>query len=80
MALFEFCRGRWGRVVFATEKNGAHLASEFFDGLSVSDQVKVSTLLKRFADYGQIRNREKFKKIADNLFSSRAGRFECSVS
>lgn len=73
MALFEFCRGRWGKVVFATQENGTHLAAEFFDGLSAADQVKVSALFKRFADFGEIQNREKFKKIADDLFEFKSG-------
>ncbi|HVJ04493.1 MAG TPA: type II toxin-antitoxin system RelE/ParE family toxin [Candidatus Saccharimonadales bacterium] len=73
MALLEFCRGRWGKVVYATQENGVHLAAEFFDDLSVSDQAKLAALFKRFADCGEIKNREKFKKIADNLFEFKSG-------
>ncbi len=64
----EFCRGRWGKVVFATGSDGVCLAEIFFAERSPSDQTKLATLFKRFSDFGQINNREKFKKIADDLF------------
>jgi hypothetical protein len=68
MGVKEFCRGRWGAVVFATAADGTCPAAEFFEQLSASDQTKLITLFKRFADFGKIINREKFKKIGDNLF------------
>jgi len=68
MELFVLCRGRWGRVVYAAEQGGGNRASTFFEGLSSADRVKMGTLFKRFAEFGEIKNREKFKKIADDLF------------
>lgn len=73
MDLFEFCRGRWGRVVYATDENGAHRAADFFEKLTSSDQAKVAALFKRFAEFGEIKNREKFKKISSDLFEFKSG-------
>lgn len=60
--------GRWGRVVWATDSAGQLPAREFFLSLSVSDKAKVVALFSRFAEVGRIESREKFKKVADDLW------------
>jgi hypothetical protein len=68
MALREICRGRWGCVVLAVLAKQACPAAEFIASLDARDKAKIKALFARFSDYGSITNREKFKKIADDLF------------
>lgn len=61
-------RGRWGTVEWAIDARGRKPGCEFFERLGESDQAKVLALFRLLADTGQIRNREKFKKVVDGLF------------
>jgi len=70
MAQSSYCTGRSGSIFLAQRRDGTSPAEEFLDGLSVKDQAKMLTLLKRASDVGwmNINNAEKFKKIADGWF------------
>ena len=41
---------------------------EFFDGDGAKEAAKLAALFQRFADYGIIANRLKFKKLQSDLF------------
>jgi len=43
-------------------------AADFIEGLSAGDKAKLKALFGRFAEHGYITNREKFKKVADDVF------------
>ncbi|MGA2033657.1 MAG: type II toxin-antitoxin system RelE/ParE family toxin [Thermoguttaceae bacterium] len=60
--------GAWGTVEYAVRSNGKRLAEEFIDGLPGSDQTKLAALFRRMADSGIIRNREKFRKVAGDIY------------
>ncbi len=68
MALREICRGRWGSVCLALLAKENCPAADFIADLDDRDKAKLKALFNRFSEYGSITNREKFKKIADNLF------------
>jgi hypothetical protein len=66
----EFYLGTWGTVSLAIEASGACPARVFIEELSTADKAKLFALLKRAADMGpmNINNREKFKKLDDDLY------------
>lgn len=43
-------------------------AVDFIAEQKPGDKAKLMALFERYAEYGPIPNREKFKKVADNLF------------
>jgi hypothetical protein len=51
--------------------DGSCPAGVFLDGLSKEDRQKIGLLLKWFADHGEIRNKEKFKRLeaSDHIFA-----------
>src|SRR5262245_32606487 len=53
-----------------TLPDGSSPAGDFVDTLSEADRRKIDVLFARMADHGQIRNREKFKKVenSDQVF------------
>lgn len=61
-------QGRCFTIEFALLPEGQMPAKEFLEGLSLGDQAKISALIKRLGDLGEIRNREKFKKIERTEF------------
>jgi len=54
--------------LFEVVIDDTHLLGDFIDGLPESDQRKISALLKRTAELGPPRNKQKFKKLSNNLF------------
>lgn len=68
----EAASGRWGRVVWATEASGHSSVRDFFYALADGDKAKVMALFLRMAEFGQIHNREKFKRVADDLWEFKA--------
>lgn len=54
--------------LFEVVIDNEHQLLDFINGLSESDQKKVSALLKRAAEHGLPRNDQKFKKLAEDLF------------
>ena len=60
--------GDWGQVRYAVRQNGTCPARDFIDQLSDSDRAKLAALFDRMAAVGQIRNREKFKKVEGAIF------------
>lgn len=68
MGQVEAAKGPWGRVIWAIDASGGMPAREFFLSQSTGDQTKLMALFKRMADMGQIRNHEKFKRVAADLW------------
>lgn len=68
MSLREICRGRWGSVIMAVLAKQVCPAVDFIAEQKPGDKAKLMALFERYAEYGPIPNREKFKKVADNLF------------
>jgi Phage derived protein Gp49-like (DUF891) len=68
MGLREISRGQWGVVGLAVLAKNACPAADFIADLEDRDKAKLKALFNRFSEYGLINNREKFKKIADDLF------------
>lgn len=56
-------RGRCFVIEFALLPEGQMPAKEFLEGLNEGDQAKILSLIERLGDHGEIRNREKFKKV-----------------
>ena len=55
--------GKWGRVEWATDRNGNMPARSYYLDLTDNDKAKILALFQRLADQGFIQNREKFKKL-----------------
>jgi len=55
-------------IEYAILANGKMPAREFFYGLSERDQNGLIVLFKLFGDFGEIRNRERFKRIEGTDF------------
>lgn len=55
--------GKWGRVEWASDKNGDMPARDYYLALPDKDKAKISALFQLFANRGFIQNREKFKKL-----------------
>ena len=62
------CRGSWGAVRYAVRASGKMPARKFIQSLTEPDQRKLAALFQRIADHGQIRNREKFRKVVGDIF------------
>lgn len=60
--------GRWGTVEWAIDAGGSSPAQRYYRGLSDSDKAKMLTLFQRLANDGDIRNREKFRKVEEQDF------------
>ena len=63
-----FCEGKKFTVEVAKRNNGSMPAYDFINKLSKADKAKVTAIIKRLADTGIIRNKEKFKSIGNNLY------------
>ncbi len=50
-------------VELAVRKNGKCDTEQFLNKLDIKERAKITSLIKRYADYGRISNTEKFKKI-----------------
>lgn len=61
-------RGQRFDVECAVRTNGKCESKVFLDSLTVSDRAKIIKNIKRFANAGKIRNREKFKKVEGTDF------------
>ncbi len=57
-----------GWTIAAIVSNGHCLAREYIDSLQGSDHKRVTALIKRCAEQGPPRNREKTKKIGGDLW------------
>ncbi len=55
--------GRKGSVVWARDERGEMPARRFYSKLPLSDQAKAMALFERFAEYGTIVNKEKFRHL-----------------
>jgi hypothetical protein len=53
--------GDGAEIYVYVNQRGDAIASDFIDGLSLSDAKKIVALLRRFADRGEVQNREKFR-------------------
>lgn len=56
----------WGlgaTVVWAVDAKGSIPARSFFNDLTDGDRAKIQALFNRLATYGEIRTRERFKKL-----------------
>lgn len=60
--------GRKFRLIWACESNGKMPAREFVLAQSPKNRAKLVALFGRLADFGVIHNREKFKKLEDDLW------------
>lgn len=56
-------RGEWGRVKWASDRNGNMPARSYYEALPDKDQAKILPLFRLLANKGFIQNREKFKKL-----------------
>ncbi|MCZ6479261.1 MAG: hypothetical protein O6929_02470, partial [candidate division NC10 bacterium] len=69
-------QGAWGKVEWAVDEKGNMPAREFYLGLTDRDKAKVNTLFGRLAEFGEIRNREKFKQLGAKAGQQAQGLWE----
>lgn len=55
--------GRQRMIASILLADGSNPAGEFLDALGDGDRAKIDTLFEMMGDCGEIRNREKFKKL-----------------
>lgn len=60
--------GQKFRLIWAVDARGEMPARAFYLDQSEGDRAKLLALFKRLADFGVIANREKFKKVEDDLW------------
>lgn len=58
-------KGAWGTVEWAVDSKGSMPAREFFVGLSDAEKARMLGLFKRLAEFGNLSNREKFKRLGE---------------
>jgi len=63
-----FFNGVRFRVECAIRKNDASESRDFIDALDIRKKAKITSLIKRFANAGRIRNKEQFKKVTGTDF------------
>jgi phage-related protein len=63
--LFE---GAYFIVECAIRANGSSPSKKFIEELSLKDKGKILRIIKRYANFGKIVNREQFKKIEKGLW------------
>jgi len=71
-----YCSGKMRRIFFARSSNGDIPAKEFLDSAkrgSVATWGKLDRILKRLSDFGQIRNKEQFRPVGDDLWEVKEG-------
>jgi phage-related protein len=61
MSIELYVQGEKADIYVYVDSGGQQLAADFIDQLDESDQKKVLQLLRRFAQKGEIHNREKFR-------------------
>jgi len=60
--------GLWGEVRYARRSNGSLEAKEWIDAASVADVAKFSQLFRYISSEGQIRNKEQFRHLGDQIY------------
>lgn len=60
--------GKQFTVEYAVKKNGDSESKLFIESLDVGSKVKIISLIKRFANFGIIKNKEQFKKVEGKIF------------
>lgn len=69
-------QGRWGTVEWAVDSQGNLPARKVYLSLSEEDQAKVNALFQRLADFGQIKDRQKFKCLGEKAGKKGRGLWE----
>lgn len=71
-----YCQGKMRGICFARSFNRSIPAKEFLDSAkaeSVNTWGKLDRILKRLSDYNQIRNKEQFMPVGDDLWEVKEG-------
>jgi len=55
-------------VELAIRTNGTSESKTYIEGLATSEKAKIISIIKRFADFGTIHNKKKFKKVEGKIF------------
>lgn len=61
-------KGQFFVVECAIRKNGTCESKDFLNSLDISNRAKIIKIIKRYADFGIIYNREQFKKIEGSIW------------
>jgi len=64
----------WGTIKYAVRRSGRMPARKFVESLDVRARIKLEALLERMAEYGEIRNVEKFKHLQDKIYEFKSGK------
>jgi len=63
-----FYEGQFFVVECAIRSSGTSESKRFIDDLSKPLKAKIIKIIKRFADFGWVRNREQFKKVERDIW------------
>ncbi len=55
-------------VECAVQKNGVSDSNSFIEGLEIRQKAKITAIIKRYANFGVIKDDKKFKKLEGNLW------------
>lgn len=61
-------KGQYFFVECAIRTNGNSESKDFLDSLDNSQRAKILKVINRYADFGKIFNKEKFKKVGGSIF------------
>ena len=78
-------KGACFTVEYAIQTNGISESQEFIENLDVQKKVKILAIIKKYANTGIIRSKEKFKKIKGDIwefkqFQTRILMYHCDHS
>ena len=62
---------------FALELDNSSPAADFYEKLGDRDKAKMLKMFKQMGDAGKISNKEKFKKLADDLYELKSFQIGC---
>ncbi len=66
--------GSWCRVECAIRKNGKSESKAFLDDLPIPDRAKILKVVKRYANFGVIHNKEQFRKVEGDIWEFKGSR------
>jgi hypothetical protein len=63
----------WGSIAYAVRSSGSMPAKAFLEGLPRQERIKFEILFEYMASQGRIPNKEKFRKLRDQIWEFKSG-------
>ncbi len=63
----------WGEVRYAVRSSGKMPAKKYLESLVKEDRFRLEALFERMATFGKVKNKEKFRKLEDEIWEFKSG-------